>query len=107
MKMKKLITSIGLLLLAIVGTAIFALPTFLIQVIRYVALKRLELDDYFYKLAVSLDYLGATLIFGTRGRTISSLVYEKNIKWAIKFVDWIFYKGHCKEAYEHEIRIWQ
>lgn len=99
----KLLTSIGLLLLAIVGIMTLGLPTFIIQVVRYIARERLELDDYFYKLAISLDYLGATLIFGTRGRTISALVFKKDIKYTVKFVDIIFYDGRCKEAYIYEI----
>ncbi|MBD3795386.1 MAG: hypothetical protein IE881_05545 [Epsilonproteobacteria bacterium] len=105
--MGRLVTSTGLLLLAISGMVIFAIPTFIVQLIRYIALKKLELHDYFYKLAKSLDYLGATLIFGTMSRTISALTFEKNIKWAIVFIDWIFYKGHCKDAYKQEVKIVQ
>lgn len=93
----KLVTSTLLLLLAFVSILLIAPIAFPIQIIRQKNLK-----IYFFYLALALDYVGATLLFGTTGRTISAIVWDKQILWAIKGIDRIFFIGHCEKEYKDE-----
>lgn len=96
-----------LLLLALFILLIFGLPVFIFQVFRY-TYRNDDLIIWFKSLAISIDYIGATLIYGTEGHTISAIAYKKYIeddklhKYIKIVIDKLFYINHCKEAYEYE-----
>lgn len=101
----------GLFLIAFIILAILWLPLLIIQIIR-LKYRKDDLGEWFYNLAVSLDYLGATLLYGTVGHTISAIAYKKAIKddklhiIFVKVINWIFQDdNHCKSAYLKEYNI--
>jgi len=90
-----------LLLLAIVGTLTLAPIFFIVQTIRNI--KKDTLAEFYFGLALSLDYLGAYLLFGAIGHTISALVVEKKHNRAISFINWIFGDPqHCQKEWNKE-----
>lgn len=57
------------------------------------------------KALIEFDEWGNFLLGGTEEETISSHSYRAKLegKWlgkAVPFIDWLFYKGHCQNAYE-------
>lgn len=93
--------SFGLLLLALVSIVLLSVPLFVYQTL--VNIQRGLLSDFFGGLALALDYLGAFLIFGVIGHTISAIVYQRKIVWAIRAINWLFQDGlHCEEQYIKE-----
>lgn len=93
--------SFGLLLLALISIILFSIPLFIYQTL--VNIQRGLLSKFFEGLALALDYVGAYLIFGVRGHTISALVYHREIKWAIRGINWLFQDElHCEEQYNDE-----
>ncbi|MFA7029993.1 MAG: hypothetical protein WC179_06970 [Candidatus Cloacimonadaceae bacterium] len=98
----------GLFLIAFIVLAIFWLPLLLIQIIR-LKYRRDDLGEWFFNLAVSLDYLGATLLYGTVGHTVSAITYKKATKGdkyhkvQMKIINFLFRDDyHCEKAYEDE-----
>lgn len=98
----------GLFLFAFIVLSIFWLPIFIIQIVRY-KLKGYDLGAWFKALATSIDYLGAALIYGAIGYTISAIAYKKAIKGDKlhivfeKVINWIFQdEYHCQKAYIKE-----
>ncbi len=95
------------LFLALFILFIFGLPIFIFQVLRY-TYRNENLISWFKSLAISIDYIGATLIYSTEGHTISAIAYKKYIKgdklhkYVKIIIDKLFYDGHCKESYEYE-----
>lgn len=91
-------------ILILIGFALLSVFWIFIMLIGigYYALKD-QVTVYVYNVGVSLDYLLASLIFGTKGHTISAIVYKrKKMKW-IKFINWLFRdKEHCITSYYKE-----
>jgi len=97
-----------LFLVALVITAGIFLIGLVIQTIRYLY-KGYDLGDWYFALALSLDYLWATLIYGTIGHTVSAITYKKAIKGdkyhkvQMKIINFLFRDDyHCEKAYEDE-----
>ena len=90
-----------LLLIAIVVTVIGFIPLVILQSLA----RKKVMTEYHYNVAVHVDYLWASLIFGryADGHTVSALVYKHKIIWAVKTINWMFNDGlHCASAYEYE-----
>jgi hypothetical protein len=97
-----------LFLVALVITAGIFLIGLVIQTIRYLY-KGYDLGDWYFALALSLDDLWATLIYGTVGHTVSAITYKKATKGdkyhkvQMKIINFLFRDDyHCKKAYEDE-----
>lgn len=56
------------------------------------------------KFLIAFDQLGGQVIFGGAApdETISAYVWRRKYKRWIRFVDWLFYPGHCRDAYISE-----
>jgi len=64
-----------------------------------------KLTKYIYNVGVSIDYLLASIIFGTKGHTISAIVYKRKYCKTVASINWIFRdKNHCKSSYEKEYK---
>lgn len=91
-----------LLLIAVVITVIGFIPLVILQSF---ARNEITRGEYHYNIALHIDYLWASLIFGRSadGHTVSALAYKHKICWAIKTINWMFNDGlHCMNAYEYE-----
>ena len=91
-----------LLLIAVIITIVGFIPLVIVQsLVR----SKVTMSRYHYNVAVHIDYLWASLIFGKTadGHTVSALVYKHKIMWAIKAINWIFNDPlHCNYAYNVE-----
>ena len=56
------------------------------------------------KVLIALDQVLAVLIFdgATSDETISAYCWRRKHKRWIRFIDWLFYTGHCRDAYMAE-----
>ena len=91
-----------LLLLAVIITVLLFIP---LVVMQSLARNEHTRGEYHYNIALHIDYLWASLIFGRSadGHTVSALVYKHKIIWAVKSINWMFNDGlHCVSAYEYE-----
>ena len=60
---------------------------------------------YAYNIAIHLDEAGGAMLFNSEDHTISAMAYEKNIKWLVVFIDWIFRDTHhCFSAWQKEFK---
>ena len=98
-----------LFLLALVITIMFFYPLLFIQIIQ----KHNKLNNFLFNVAIHLDYLWASLLFGVKadGHTISAIVYKRMIEGDItytKYVNAINFmfndKKHCFNAFTKEFR---
>lgn len=98
-----------LFIVALLSMLVFGPLTILAQIVRKTFLfKKGSLSDYFYSLAIGLDQLGGSIIYGLEDWKISSVAYydakvdKKNI-WFMYFINFLFQdKNHCKNSYQHE-----
>jgi len=96
--------SFFLLLLALSLMALLFIPLLFIQTCRNFISS--SLPEFNYGLALSLDYLGAYLIFGTHKHTISATVWDKDILWAVALINWLFQDDkHCENEWKYEFLI--
>lgn len=95
-----------LLILSITLVLILTPIVFSIQLIRK-SFRKESLPEYFHVLAIGLDQLGGSIIYGYEDWCISSIAYYdasrgKNI-WFMKFINLLFQDPeHCKKSYEGE-----
>lgn len=62
-------------------------------------------NRFSFNLAKNIDYVGGTLFFNSDGRTISAMVWEKDIGWAMKLINFMFQDPkHCENAWEAEFK---
>lgn len=60
-------------------------------------------NRFSFNLAKNIDYVGGTLFFNSDGKTISAMVWEREIVWAIKAINFLFQdKHHCYNAWQDE-----
>lgn len=65
--------------------------------------KGASMRKYAFNIALHLDEAGGAMLFNSDDHTISAMVWEKDIKWAIKLIDWVFRDDtHCMRAWEAE-----
>ena len=62
---------------------------------------------YFKNLLVGIDQLGNAILAGYPDETMSSRAYRMQVQgkwfgWTAEAIDYLFYPGHCKDAYEAE-----
>ena len=91
-----------LLLIAVIITIIGFIP---LVVLQSLARSKVTMSQYHYNVAVHIDYLWASLIFGKEadGHTVSALAFKHDIKWAVKTINWAFRDTmHCQDAYYNE-----
>jgi len=68
----------------------------------YFALKG-ETVKYLFNVAIALDNLVATIIFGTYDHTVSAIIYKRKYHKSVAFVNWLFRDStHCARAYVEE-----
>lgn len=64
------------------------------------------IHDYFYRILISLDQLGNTLLGGNPDETISSRCGKiVTTCWTCRFFCWIAHKidpNHCEKSIEHD-----
>ena len=94
-----------LLIIAITITSVMFIPLLLVQSLRY----KDNLGHFHFNLAKNIDYMWASLLFGSDGHTVSAICYKKYIggnnkyKYAVIFIDWLFDDtNHCIESYINE-----
>ena len=91
-----------LMLIAFVLVGVLALPVLAIG-----SIARRDKKRYWMSVAVGLDQVGGSLLYGTEDWTVSSWTYYEcsnrgKYCFFMKFIDWIFGDGHCKRSYEKE-----
>ena len=99
-----------LFLLGVLGIISLGSLVFIIQLVRK-PLRGESVKDYFYTLAIGLDQLGGSLIYGLEDWTISSVAYydattyKRNI-WFMNLINFLFNdKQHCMKSYYKESEI--
>lgn len=93
---------LALLLIVVFG------PIVLVLQFARKAYRRESLSKYLYTLAISLDQLGGSLLYGEEDWTISSIAYynafykQKHV-WFMHFINFLFQdKLHCQNSFEVE-----
>ncbi len=67
--------------------------------------KRFSMRKYAFNVAYHLDKAGGAMLFNSQYKTISAMAYEREIKWLVAVIDWIFRKDtHCFEAWVDEFK---
>ena len=98
-----------LFLFALVLIIVFSPIVLFFQILRKVFFfKEESVEKYIHTVAISLDQLGAALIYGEEDWCVSSLAYydykyENKNKWFMHFINFLFNdKEHCKVSFETE-----
>ena len=98
-----------LFLFALVLIVVLSPIVLFFQVLRKVFFfKEESVGKYIHTVAISLDQLGAALIYGEEDWCVSSLAYydykyENKNKWFMHFINFLFNdKEHCKVSFETE-----
>lgn len=92
---------------AIVLTVILSPVVFLFQLIRHAY--RRGLRRYLWSVAVGIDQVGGSVLYGKINWTVSGYTWhlaKKGNRYAemfARFIDFIFGKGHCKEAWRWDL----
>jgi hypothetical protein len=90
-------------ILSIMLLVILAPISFVLQIIYRFKNKKYDFPYYFKSIAVGVDALGGSFIYGSKRHTISAITgyksYNGDKYHAIqeKCIDWFFYDGHCKD----------
>ncbi|DAB40290.1 MAG TPA: hypothetical protein CFH81_08835 [Sulfurovum sp. UBA12169] len=64
---------------------------------------RFSMTGYAYNIALHIDRAGGAMLFNSENKTISAMAYEKNIRWLVVLVNWIFRdQYHCLHAWQDE-----
>jgi len=99
-----------LMIISIVSTILLFPLLLIFQAIRIKFIFKKDVTRLFMAVALSLDQLGGAIIYLDEDTTISFNTYKyahiKNNRFALyfeRFIDAIFYKGHCKESYINEV----
>lgn len=93
------------LVLIIIGAPII----FIVQIFRKLYRKE-SVNKYIHLLAVALDQLGGSLIYGEEDWCISSIAYyhaeiENKNKWFMHLINFLFNdKNHCRISFETEYK---
>ncbi len=94
-----------LLVIAIMLTSVLFIPLLLVQSIR----NRKRLGEYHYNLALNIDYMWGSLLFGEDGHTVSSEVYKRAKKGKrkylvfMKIINFMFANDvHCLQSFIKE-----
>jgi len=62
-----------------------------------------DMKHFALNLATNIDYVGGTLFFNSDGHTISAMVYDKDVYWAVDGINWLFQDDmHCENAWKYE-----
>ncbi len=92
--------------LGVITTAIIGIPAFIFSSIN----NRDRLSEYLYDVAISIDELGGTLLYGTKDKTVSHMtgyyLLKGNLSAIIfgKIIDFLFGKNHCIDVYNKDIQ---
>jgi len=96
-----------LFIVAYALTTVLLIPILLVNAIRL----RGNYKDYLYNVLISLDQFAGTLLYNQTAFTISSYTYylahyKDNLAAKVfeKFIDALFFKGHCEKSFEGEIQ---
>lgn len=90
-------------LLLIFALTLF-IPIFLVGHIIHL-FKGASMKRYAYNIAIHLDEAGGAMLFNSEDHTISAMAYEKNIRWLVVLIDWIFRDTHhCVDAWVREFK---
>ena len=99
--------NLGLMILALVLVTALAPVIFVINLVRLPILGK-SLSEYYLQIAIGIDQVGGSILYGTEDWTVSSYTHilaQKGIRSAIyfeKLIDLLFGKNHCKISYECE-----
>lgn len=101
-----MIRSIFLLLLSLLVSFLLAPTILIVQIIRLSGYRA----SYVKNVAIGVDQLGGTILYNEKDWTVSSYTYHlsKNSKIAyffMKFINLLFGKNHCRDAYIWEKQI--
>lgn len=100
--MKKTIQWLVLAFLAMLGL-IFASPVvFIVQVVYRIFSNQYDLVYYFKSIAVGIDALGGSFLYGSVRHTVSAMsgyfAYRRKSKWhmiQVECIDFFFGEDHC------------
>ncbi len=83
---------------------ILFIPIFIIGHLIHL-FKGASMKKYAFNIALHLDEAGGAMLFNSDDKTISAMVYEKKMWWAVAIIDWIFRDNtHCLDAWENEFK---
>jgi len=100
--MTKNIINFLLVVMAILLTYILLLPLYIVRVFSKIGSPD-KFSDFNFNLALNLDYVGASIIDGTDGHTLSANSIKLNKPKRNKFINLLFRdKLHCEKAYLRE-----
>lgn len=81
---------------------ILFIPTFIVGHLIHL-LKGASMRRYAFNIALHLDEAGGAMLFNSEDKTISAMVMEKEMMWAVEFINWIFRDDtHCQDAWVKE-----
>lgn len=62
------------------------------------------MKPYYLRVLIALDQFFATLLLPENSEdcTISDWAWRNQCKPMIKFIDFLFYDGHCKDSFERD-----
>ena len=95
------------MILALVLVTALAPVIFVINLVRLPILGK-SLSEYYLQIAIGIDQVGGSILYGTEDWTVSSYTHilaQKKIITAVyfeKLIDMLFGKDHCKLSYENE-----
>lgn len=101
--------SVLLFLLALLLVTLLGPFVLLVQLLRKTYRKE-SISIYLHTVAVSLDQLGGSLLYGEEDWTISSIAfyqykYKDRNKWFMCLINFLFQdKMHCENSFETEYR---
>lgn len=65
--------------------------------------REFSMSGYAFNIAYHLDKAGGAMLFNSQYKTISAMAYEREIRWLVAVIDWIFRNDtHCFGAWVEE-----
>lgn len=90
--------------LLLISALILFIPIFIVGHLVHL-IKGASMRTYAFNIAYHLDEAGGAMLFNSEDHTISAMVYEKEMLWAVELIDWIFRDtNHCFDAWQSEFK---
>jgi len=99
--------SFALMLIAATLIALLFLPLLIGQTVRFFIMRE-PLTKLWWAVAIGLDQLGGSILYGEPDWTISSRTYwlrnngNRYAAWFERFINVFFGGNHCQESYQKE-----
>ena len=98
--------ALALILVALLTVAVAGMPVFLWQSLRR-RRDPVALRTYWRTLAIGIDQVGGSLLYGTEDYTVSAWTHHLCADlgrrcWLERLIDRLFYPGHCAASWRRE-----